>query len=266
MKKSIQKTGIYTITNLINGKMIVGSGILEDRKSHHFWSLKNNKHCNPHLQNSFNENGGKNFIFEIIEECEHEFCPDIENWWINMLDTKNPNKGYNVETPGKGRIGVKNSIEQNKNIGLGNKNSPRMLGKKHSEETKKKISESNIGNKISEETKKKISKAILGTKHSEESRRKNSEAHKGINTWMKGTKMSEYNKLKLVETNSIPILQFDKQGNFIKEWKSAAEAGKQLNINYTHISSCVRKDKHRKTAGGYKWELKIIEKYDRNIK
>ena len=78
--------------------------------------------------------------------------------------------------------------------------------------------------------------------------------------------MSEYNKLKLVETNSIPILQFDKQGNFIKEWKSAAEAGKQLNINYTHISSCVRKDKHRKTAGGYKWELKIIEKYDRNIK
>ena len=58
-------------------------------------------------------------------------------------------------------------------------------GKKHSEETRRKISESHKGKILSEETKRKLSEANKGNtyhkgkKHSEETRIKMSESHKG---------------------------------------------------------------------------------------
>ena len=60
--------------------------------------------------------------------------------------------------------------ERNKRLGIRPKP---IFGKKHSEETKRKIG---LANSI----------ALKGKKHSIEQRKKNSEAHKGINTWMKG--------------------------------------------------------------------------------
>jgi hypothetical protein len=48
-------------------------------------------------------------------------------------------------------------------------------------------------------------------------------------------------------------LQYDLQGNFIKEWEGMREAARQLNINQGDIAACCRKEKHRLTAGGYIW-------------
>ena len=53
------------------------------------------------------------------------------------------------------------------------------LGRKHTDETRRNMSESAKGKIISEETKKKISKAGIGRKHSNESKSKISKAHKG---------------------------------------------------------------------------------------
>ena len=53
------------------------------------------------------------------------------------------------------------------------------IGKKFSEEHRRKIGVALKGKKFSEETKQKMSKAKRGIKHSEEHRRKNSEAQKG---------------------------------------------------------------------------------------
>lgn len=50
---------------------------------------------------------------------------------------------------------------------------------KHTEETKRKMSESHIGKKIPEETRKKISNSLKGHIVTEETRRKQSEAGKG---------------------------------------------------------------------------------------
>ena len=50
---------------------------------------------------------------------------------------------------------------------------------------------------------------------------------------------------------SIPILQFSKDGEFIKEWQSASEAGRQLRISRTNICACLRYGS--KSAGGYVW-------------
>lgn len=67
----------------------------------------------------------------------------------------------------------------------------------------------------------------------------------------KGYKMS-YNTLKKrSEKQSIKIIQLDLNNNFIKEWKSAKQAGEILKINNCHIRECCRK--LRKSAGGFKW-------------
>lgn len=54
--------------------------------------------------------------------------------------------------------------------------------------------------------------------------------------------------------NEKAILQYDKYMNFIKEWKSACEVQRVLNIYQTNISKCCLK--LRKTAGGFIWKFK----------
>ncbi len=51
-----------------------------------------------------------------------------------------------------------------------------------------------------------------------------------------------------------PILQYDLDGKFIREWNSITEASHQLCIFHSNISMCLRK--MYKTSGGFKWEYK----------
>jgi len=48
------------------------------------------------------------------------------------------------------------------------------------------------------------------------------------------------------------VLQFDKQGNFIKQWDSVKKAGIKLNITRRNIGECLRG--RSKSAGGYVWK------------
>ena len=50
---------------------------------------------------------------------------------------------------------------------------------------------------------------------------------------------------------SIPIIQFTKDGSFIKEWPSAREAERQLGIAHQHICQCCKG--RCKSAGGFVW-------------
>lgn len=65
---------------------------------------------------------------------------------------------------------------------------------------------------------------------------------------------SEAAKKAVKEKCSIPILQFSKDGTFIKEWPSMREAGRQLGIPQPSISVCLRYGS--KHAGGYIWKYK----------
>lgn len=50
---------------------------------------------------------------------------------------------------------------------------------------------------------------------------------------------------------SIPVLMYNKAGDFIGSFESAKEAGRVTSINAGHISECCKKK--RKSAGGYVW-------------
>lgn len=53
---------------------------------------------------------------------------------------------------------------------------------------------------------------------------------------------------------SIPVTQYDLEGNIIKEWESANMAAKELNISQPSITACCKHKIGFNSCGGYKWE------------
>jgi len=156
---------IYQIRNLLDSKIYVGSTKnAKNRFKSHKSNLKLNKHHAPHLQHAWNKYGESNFTFEILEILNDiNSLSEKEQFWLDKTQCYNSNFGYNV--------GVK-AIHA-------------MLGRKHSDISKKKMIEKlignkyNLGNSASEEAKINMSKAQLGRKHPEEVKLKISNSHKG---------------------------------------------------------------------------------------
>ena len=66
------KSGIYSILNTLNGKIYIGSANDIDRRlSEHLRRLRNNKHTNKKIQNSWNKYSEENFVFNIIEYSDY---------------------------------------------------------------------------------------------------------------------------------------------------------------------------------------------------
>lgn len=209
-------SGVYQIKNLINGKLYVGSAVnFKLRFNKHKSQLRLNNHDNIKLQNSFNNHSENNFVFEILATCPPEYCIKLEQWFIDNLKPE-----YNILKIAGSSLGYKHS----------NETKQRLKNKFISEETKNKISLSHKGKKLSLEHKEKISRKSKLYKHSLETRSK-------LSVWCKK-----------------PIIQYDLNDNFIKEWDCIITASKELSINRCCISNvCYNKQKR---AGQFKWKFK----------
>ena len=95
--------------------------------------------------------------------------------WIETKLTKKPN-GYNLTDGGEGTYGYKHTEETKKKMSEASKG--RKLKTPRSEEYRKAVSERSKGRTLSEEAKRKISMANTGRKPSEETKQKISSAHK----------------------------------------------------------------------------------------
>lgn len=91
-------TGVYCITNNINGRVYVGSSSvsLARRISQHRQSLRSNTHYNEHLQRSYNKYGKDAFSFSILQKCPPCDCLNLEQRWIDRLSATDPIHGYNM--------------------------------------------------------------------------------------------------------------------------------------------------------------------------
>jgi hypothetical protein len=58
------------------------------------------------------------------------------------------------------------------------------------------------------------------------------------------------------EKLSRKIRQYDKNNNFIKEYKSLIDASNETKISLTNIGHCLKNYHNQKTAGGYIWKYK----------
>ena len=154
--------GIYSITNIINGKKYVGQSVdVKCRIRNHKWALKHNCHQNDHLQKSFNKYGQDCFIFDVICECEEDQLDQLERFYIDLYNCINPNCGYNAETGGNLNKHWSEELRLKMSEKRSGENSG-MWGKKHTEETKAIMREKALGRKLSDETKQKLSESHKG--------------------------------------------------------------------------------------------------------
>ena len=142
-EKYKDKVGIYLITNQINHNVYIGqtNDRFIERYWNHKWKLNNNSHDNIYLQNSWNKYGEENFTYSILHILSNnDNINELERYYINKF--KLITSVYNIQKGGQDHT---------------NK------GKILSEETKRKIGESNkiknLGKKASIKTKEKMSKA-----------------------------------------------------------------------------------------------------------
>lgn len=201
---------IYLITNIENKKQYVGitKFSIEERFSQH---MKRGFL----LTEAIKKYGEQKFSIELIEEVESaERAYELEIFYIQKYNTKVPN-GYNLTDGGDGIFGWEASEEYRQECServklLHKEKKVGMYGKNHSEETRKKMSDSSkgkpkpwlIGRKVSEETKEKIRQINSGKVLSDETRKKISENHydiSGENNPMYGKKHSPETIEKLKE-------------------------------------------------------------------
>lgn len=211
-------------------------------------------------------------LLEIKRFEDEDDALDFEKLLISEIkNIKNNGLLYNISDGGRGVIGYEFSDEQKENMrkyAINNKthlylpnnqrgeNHP-MYGKKHSKESRDKMSKSRTGKKqtdewienrvsklrgvpLSEEHKKKLSESNKGLKRSDKTKKRISESKKGLTPWNHG----------LIKDT---ILQLDMDNNIIKEWNSLIELELEGFQKSNVINVCVGK---RKSHKGFKWVYK----------
>jgi group I intron endonuclease len=137
--------GIYCIENLYSRKKYFGQSVnINKRKQEHFRTLRKGEHKNRYLQNAYNKYGEDNFRFQILLYCEPFELTKYEQFFVN-----NNNFVYNISLECvNSTLGITYSDEVKEKFKEinGGKNNP-MYGKKHSIETKNRMSQIAIGNK-----------------------------------------------------------------------------------------------------------------------
>lgn len=97
--------GIYMYENKENKKKYIGQSInITKRKSEHLTRLDTHSKFDKVLQSI----GMDCFNFVILEECSADLLDERERYWIEVYDTVNPEKGYNLTPGGQSQRGEKN--------------------------------------------------------------------------------------------------------------------------------------------------------------
>jgi len=232
----MNKIGIYRIINIKNGKFYIGSSInITKRWYDHKRTLRKGIHDNDYLQKSWNKYGENNFEFNIIEIIEN--VTDLlirEQYHLDVMKPFDKDKTYNICGFANNMLGFKHSDETKMKLSKIHKGNKYNLGNKHSDETKKMMSISHTGEKHYSETIIKLIKTKTGVGHSSETKNKLSNIKKG---------KPALNKRK--------VYQLDTDGNTIKLWDSLTDAANNYNIDPSRISSVC--NGRTKICIGFKW-------------
>jgi group I intron endonuclease len=226
---------IYVVTNKINNKKYIG--LTKQNPAHNRWTQHKSYHNDANKTKVFyraiRKYGSKNFSFDVIYQSEDkEHSREMEIYFIKLYETMT--RGYNMTEGGEGIWGYKMSKEAR--IKMSSKAKERSakpewrrkqremkLGKKRSEEAKKKTSKTlreryktqdhpTLGRKLSKDHKKKLSNAMMGVKKTKE------EVLKRANTISKNWELTDPNGNKITIRN---LRKFCRENNLSAEnmWK-----------------------------------------------
>jgi hypothetical protein len=189
-----------------------------------------------------------NVILEVIDHVPTEEWLFWEKWYIELFKSW----GFKLKNKNKGGGGTNFHSEKTKHLmskpkpeGFGYKTTQRLLGNKQSQETIDKRVAKNKGKKRTLEQRETLSKAFKNRVFSEERNKKIGDAQRGIPQPKSQECIAKLKK---------PIIQYDKQGNFIKEWDSSTDAGRFYGSKTTIQNALVQR--RCKSAYGYIWKYK----------
>lgn len=261
---------VYIHTNLLNNKVYIGITSREPEKR---WGKDGNEYTtknHPAFGRAIEKYGWDNFSHDILldglskqDACKME-VELIKKYKSNCTRYKNPSFGYNMSDGGE--IGSSGYV--------------------WSDEGKKKLSNSLRGIVKDEEWCLHLSQAMKGKKASEESRNKMSESHKGKQSPRKGVTLSEETKNKISKSRkgkcsgeenpnyktdrfsgqknpaAIPVYCYELEEFF---W-GAKDASNKYNISRTNIGQCCRKKRkstgcHPVTGEKLHWRYATKEEY-----
>lgn len=240
------KTYIYTLSHPETGEIrYVGKTTNLKRRAYQHFNVKickklGNKHLGNWLLSILNSNLKP--VLEIIEECIDNWV-ESEQYWIEQFKIWGFNL-LNVTGGGEG------------------------FGHKHSDESKIKMSliqkglSRNFTQKTLEE-KRKLFKSDANPMKNPIYKQKVIDARKGNNSWITDS-MKENLKIRVQESvknntqsGNKAVLQYDLEGNFIKEWFSITQVKKELGFcDRVLIDVC---KKRKISACGFVWRYKTLD-------
>lgn len=235
------KYTVYIHRNKINNKCYIGitSRLPESRwgkNGHGYLERKNGKYRQEKFARAIKKYGWDNFEHIIWGDgfTHNEACK-IEYLLIKLWNTVN--NGYNITAGGEGHKETPLSEESRKKIG--NSLKGKMAG----------TNNPNYGKPMSEEQKKKLSIAKKGFTHTDEEKQKISESLKKT---FSSPDFIPYDRSGDKNPKARKVIQYTKDGGFIKIWDYIKQATDASGINKSSIIACCRH--RRRTAGGYCWE------------
>ena len=278
---------IYKLTNPQNGKVYIGCTL---KKLEFRWNQGKGYWYHEDLFPDIQEIGWDNFGKEILEYCSTEKeAQEAEKKWIKKFDSMNPEKGYNRTAGGKGMLDWHHTEESRAKIiesnhtrvlseetkermslshkGMYDKENNPFWGKKHTDETKKKLAEAATGRThgpISEEHRQKLRDIHTGKPVviSEKTRKEHSERMKGhsvseetrekIRKNTAGNKNPMYGKIPITATG---VIQYDRNWNELARYPSASHAKRATGISNISIGACCKGQ--LKSAGGFYWKYNL---------
>lgn len=230
---------VYIVTNKINGKKYIGMSINKKK-----WFRESYYGSGKLIKQAILKYGKDNFIKNIVKEFDNEYdCRLYERYLIEYNNAVDDKMYYNMGPGGYGGA---------------------HKGHEVSDETRKKISESNKGRIVTVETRKKMSDKVKGYKWKEEDIKKRAisikkhwdnrtideriEFGKKISDSNKGKKISDSTKEKLsrinAKLNKEQVIEIHNLG--ITKQKTYKEIGSTYGINESSVWAIVNKV-------SYKW-------------
>ena len=232
----IDLSGVYQISNTIDNRIYIGgSKDLRTRFRTHKNKLKHNRNVHK-LQDFYNTYGRNSLVYRVLEYCKPSIIKEREQYYLDNNTCEF--NSYLSSTSGKGYTYIMNDEWKDKL-------SKALMGKKVSDATKERLRQMNVGKKHSDSTKAKMSKAHIGKKLSSKTRAKMSKIAKNNPKNKKHLQSMALRRQK-------PIIQYDKDMNFIKKYPSTTNAVKNSTFHNSAISSCCSGS--RKTHGGFIWK------------